>query len=693
MNKSQLESSKTKVEGKMQRQEEIKFDEISIARNNFADHLEKITKTLKEHHSLELENLLEKGIEDINREIEKLREGKIRFLIIGDFNRGKSTILNLLLGENLLPVSPITCTSIVTEIKYGKEQKVIIHNKNGTTTSLSIEKFKDKYTADSEVVKTEIETNPIYKNSPINSSEKLSSYFSEYNYAELECPSDVLKNKVEFIDSPGLNSSEKEDKKTFDYIDKCDVVFFVLSAKEQVTSTESKYLKRIRGTRPNIFYLINFWNEIPDNDQELIRNEFRRKLGESLDIESSKIEKMWNEKIFEINIDFEDGRNHKKPVAGKDFSNFTTAINRFLLEERLKSELMPSARTVTRIFQSVSNCTKVIRNNIDKTQEEIDEKIKLTEPHFEQMGDKVVLLKDEIIQRRDRFVQDVQKSYINLGEELVHKFDNEFKLDEVTSLDEKDRQSYIKETVNKFQQFEKAILDPWIDETQTSLQETLKSLEKRTELELKTYNQSLAKIQEILQENSSRNIELNESSGEKEVFVSPPSPASSKNLDGNQNPLGAFVGPIFGSLVLGGGASVATVGASILSLGLLAITPIGWSLIAGSVFSGIILGTWNSRMEYGKFKNQVKDGLKKELEKNDSIENLDLTLIKIKDSFEVFEQIAQQMDDHIKSLKQSLNNILMLKKQKIEDLSPEKANLESLEKNLQGLSEEMLSLK
>ncbi|MGL6337554.1 MAG: Hsp70 family protein, partial [Waterburya sp.] len=43
-------------------------------------------------------------IEDLNKESNKLKNGKFRFLIIGDFNRGKSTILNAFFEQELLPM-------------------------------------------------------------------------------------------------------------------------------------------------------------------------------------------------------------------------------------------------------------------------------------------------------------------------------------------------------------------------------------------------------------------------------------------------------------------------------------------------------------------------------------------------------------------------------------------------------------
>ncbi|MEW6496737.1 MAG: dynamin family protein, partial [Cyanobacteriota bacterium] len=46
---------------------------------------------------------LEAQIEDLNIASKSLRQGVFRLLVLGDMKRGKSTFVNALIGENLLP--------------------------------------------------------------------------------------------------------------------------------------------------------------------------------------------------------------------------------------------------------------------------------------------------------------------------------------------------------------------------------------------------------------------------------------------------------------------------------------------------------------------------------------------------------------------------------------------------------------
>ena len=46
--------------------------------------------------------------------------------VVGEFSRGKSSLINDMLGEELLPVGVIPTTALVTEIRYGKSKRLVL---------------------------------------------------------------------------------------------------------------------------------------------------------------------------------------------------------------------------------------------------------------------------------------------------------------------------------------------------------------------------------------------------------------------------------------------------------------------------------------------------------------------------------------------------------------------------------------
>src|SRR5450432_2915292 len=57
---------------------------------------------------------------------ERVQAGLFRVLVVGEFKRGKSTLINALLGANLLPANVTPTTALLTLIKYGPEVEITL---------------------------------------------------------------------------------------------------------------------------------------------------------------------------------------------------------------------------------------------------------------------------------------------------------------------------------------------------------------------------------------------------------------------------------------------------------------------------------------------------------------------------------------------------------------------------------------
>ena len=61
----------------------------------------------------------ERDIRDIR--LLKLEEERFSIVVLGEFNHGKSTFINALLGEAILPVGITPTTAVLAHIKHGKK--------------------------------------------------------------------------------------------------------------------------------------------------------------------------------------------------------------------------------------------------------------------------------------------------------------------------------------------------------------------------------------------------------------------------------------------------------------------------------------------------------------------------------------------------------------------------------------------
>ena len=63
---------------------------------------------------------------------QKLSSGQLSLVVLGQFKRGKSSLINALLGAEVLPTAVIPLTSIVTIVRYGPEPSATVQYVDGT---------------------------------------------------------------------------------------------------------------------------------------------------------------------------------------------------------------------------------------------------------------------------------------------------------------------------------------------------------------------------------------------------------------------------------------------------------------------------------------------------------------------------------------------------------------------------------
>ena len=82
-----------------------------------------------------LDELAALGTEADREQIESLRErlaaARLRVLVAGEAKRGKSTLINALLGREVLPVGVTPLTSVATAVRFGDDPRVEVRFADG----------------------------------------------------------------------------------------------------------------------------------------------------------------------------------------------------------------------------------------------------------------------------------------------------------------------------------------------------------------------------------------------------------------------------------------------------------------------------------------------------------------------------------------------------------------------------------
>ncbi|HLD46765.1 MAG TPA: dynamin family protein [Desulfobaccales bacterium] len=167
--------------------------------------------------------------------IDKLRENRFNLVVLGAFKRGKSTLINALLGEALLPTAIVPLTSVVTVLGYGEHLNIEVLFHQGERKKISQPELVEYITE---------------KGNPHNQ--------KGVREVAITYPSDYLKDGVRVIDTPGVGSVYSHNTEVaYNYLPQVDAAIFVVTVDPPLSAAEQEFLQDIREYVHKLFVVLN----------------------------------------------------------------------------------------------------------------------------------------------------------------------------------------------------------------------------------------------------------------------------------------------------------------------------------------------------------------------------------------------------------------------------------------------------
>ncbi|MEM9213188.1 MAG: dynamin family protein [Cyanobacteria bacterium P01_F01_bin.150] len=430
---------------------------------------------------------LERQITLLRSTRESLAQGTFRLLILGDMKRGKSTFLNALLGERILPSDVNPCTALLTLVKYGPEKTVTIHFNDGSDPDvIDFATFKQQYTIDPTESKA--------------LEDRHEQAFPNVSHAVVSYPLPLLQQGLEFIDTPGLNDTEARNKVVLDYLDNCHAVLFLLSAVQPLTLDERRYLNNsLKGRGISLFFLVNEWDRLrtnlvdPDDAEALataensVRKELQTQLKDYCSLDEDNI---YSQRVFEISalqalrqrlkankladtsdINGPEGNspegNRLEPDWGDTgFAEFLGQLQHFLVKERMEAEL---GRVGAIARQVQARVTEAIDRRIpllQDTKDDLKERIDSVQTEFEMLSQIRDRYRELIREMRDRNAKAIADSFKDYILKLETTFEADFvasqpDLDFISFLSQDNRNAFQREFRRAFERYINDRLAAW----------------------------------------------------------------------------------------------------------------------------------------------------------------------------------------------------------------------------------------
>lgn len=345
--------------------------------NDLTDSLEQ----LKEYAtSLNLENTA-RSIGDV---IEKSAGDHFEVAIVGEFKRGKSTLINALLGQEVLPADVLPATATLNRVTYSKDPYVVVEYKDGSSEKVDINHLADY------VTKLSYE------------SEKKAETVKE---ATVYYDTDFCKNHVDIIDTPGLNDDEQMTNVTMSILPEIDAAVFVISANSPFSQFEKEFLenKMLTSDLGRIIFAVNCFGTFSKEDEDRIVETVEKRIcsyvmdkAKKVMGENSKEFAVYKRKIGKPKVI---GVYAKKALIAKEskdeqmllesnFPTFESVLETMLTKERGSITLQILANKIISSGSEIINSIVIHENALVMETDEFMEKYQLAIEEIEEIRTK-----------------------------------------------------------------------------------------------------------------------------------------------------------------------------------------------------------------------------------------------------------------------------------------------------------------
>ena len=177
----------------------------------------------------------------------RLAEDRFNLVVAGRFSRGKSSLMNAILGTDRLPMGIVPLTSVITTVSYGTVEKVTL-------------KYKQRR-LDSEITLGELPQFVTQEGNPGN--------VLGIETANVEIPAELLRRGFYFVDTPGLGSIIAENSLTTQaYLPEADALLLVTSFESPLSEEEQRFLSATLRSGLPIFVTVNKHDLVSETERE-----------------------------------------------------------------------------------------------------------------------------------------------------------------------------------------------------------------------------------------------------------------------------------------------------------------------------------------------------------------------------------------------------------------------------------------
>ncbi len=197
----------------------------------------------------------------------RVAEGRFNLVVLGEFKRGKSTLINALLERELLPTGVVPLTSVVTAIGAGDRDRLVLRFADGGEQERPVAEVAE------------------YVTEAHNPGNHLG-----VELARLELDHELLRAGLELVDTPGIGSIHSHNTEVArQFLPRVDAALCVLDAGQALSEAERELFLEAARRVPRLLIVVNKIDHLDPDDRQAAVEFVRSALRDLLDDDAAEL--------------------------------------------------------------------------------------------------------------------------------------------------------------------------------------------------------------------------------------------------------------------------------------------------------------------------------------------------------------------------------------------------------------------
>ena len=284
--------------------------------------------------------------------IPRLEQERFHLVVLGEFNHGKTTFVNALLGAPVLPAGVTPTTAVIHRIEHAAEQDAKAVREDGGERVVPFDTLSEFEVGGGALAEG-------------------------VQHLVVRYPAPFLEDGIVLVDTPGVNDlNEARAEITYGYIPRADAILFLLDAGQILKESERSFVEKrlLEKSRDKVLFVVNKMDLLDDEEQQEALAYARMNLGKL----------MKDPKVYGISAE--------KALEGGEGSGmepFLDELRSFLQEERGRVLLDNALEAALRTAQTLRTGIEIQKRALVMEQVDLERRLGALEGDLEKSGERM----------------------------------------------------------------------------------------------------------------------------------------------------------------------------------------------------------------------------------------------------------------------------------------------------------------